>query len=127
MFVPDHINKATQFILSSHFQMTTKLTVYFLPTSQNNSTSVEQSGKLLKFADEATFIGLLLDRDQSAYKQKVEVLIHWCRQNHVEFHLVNTMEVTSHTRKETSGLVSTATGRAQATSSSTKMCITVYR
>ncbi|KAM9821254.1 dihydrofolate reductase isoform 5-T5 [Syngnathus typhle] len=39
--------------------------------------------KLLKYADDTTHIRLIQDGDETAYRQKVERLVHWCSQNHL--------------------------------------------
>ncbi|XP_061127162.1 tissue factor-like isoform X2 [Syngnathus typhle] len=50
--------------------------------------------KLLKYADDTTLIGLIQDGDETAYRQEVERLVHWCSQNHLELNPLKTVEMT---------------------------------
>ncbi len=50
----------------------------------NDCTSKDPSVKLLKFADDTTLIGLIQDRDVSAYRQEVKELAVWCSLNNLE-------------------------------------------
>ena len=44
----------------------------------NSCTSSHQSGKLLKFADDTTLIGLISGGDESAYRWEIDYLATWC-------------------------------------------------
>ncbi|KAL0163948.1 hypothetical protein M9458_039701, partial [Cirrhinus mrigala] len=60
----------------------------------NDCTSKDPSVKLLKFADDATLIGLIWDGDESAYRQEVEHLTAWCSQlNNLELNTLKTVEM----------------------------------
>ncbi|KAM9808426.1 uncharacterized protein ACBT44_012089 [Syngnathus typhle] len=50
--------------------------------------------KLLKYADDTTPIGLIQDGDETAYRQEVERLVHWCSPNHLELNPLKTVEMT---------------------------------
>jgi len=54
----------------------------------NDCTSKDPSVKLLKFADDTTVIGLIRDRDESAYRQEVRVLAVWCSHNNLELNTI---------------------------------------
>ncbi|KAM9818177.1 uncharacterized protein ACBT44_008530 [Syngnathus typhle] len=54
----------------------------------------DSSVKLLKYADDTTLIGLIRDGDESAYRQEVVRLVHWCSQNHLELNPLKTVEMT---------------------------------
>ncbi|KAI2646303.1 putative RNA-directed DNA polymerase from transposon BS [Labeo rohita] len=60
----------------------------------NDCTSKDPSVKLLKFADDTTFIGLIRDGDESAYRQEVEQLSLWCSHNNLELNTLKTVEMT---------------------------------
>ncbi len=55
----------------------------------NGCTSKDPSVKLLKFADDATLIGLIQDGDESAYRQEVIELAIWCSLNNLELNTKN--------------------------------------
>ncbi len=59
----------------------------------NDCTSKEPSVKILKFADDTTVIGLIKDRDESAYRQEVEQLAVWCSHNNLELNTLKTVEM----------------------------------
>ncbi len=59
----------------------------------NDCTSKDPSGKLLKFADDTTVIGLIKDGDESAYRQEVEQLAVWCSLNNLELNTLKTVEM----------------------------------
>ncbi|KAL0153228.1 hypothetical protein M9458_051469, partial [Cirrhinus mrigala] len=60
----------------------------------NDCTSKDPSVKLLKFADDTTLIGLINDRDESAYRQEVKELAVWCSHNNLELNMLKTVEMT---------------------------------
>ena len=70
----------------------------------NDCTSGDSSVKLLKYADDTTVIGLIRDGDESAYRQEVEQLVHWCSQNHLELNPLKTVEMTVDFRRNPSPL-----------------------
>ncbi len=59
----------------------------------NDCTSKDPSVKLLKFADDTTVIGLIKDRDESAYRQAVEQLAVWCILRNLELNTLKTVEM----------------------------------
>ncbi len=59
----------------------------------NDCTSKDPSVKLLKFADDTTFIGLIQDGDESAYRQEVKELAVWCSLNNLELNTLKTVEM----------------------------------
>ncbi|KAM9771206.1 uncharacterized protein ACBT44_004537 [Syngnathus typhle] len=61
--------------------------------------------KLLKYADDTTLIGLIQDGDETAYRQEVERLVHWCSQNHLELNPLKTVEMTVDFRRDPSPLL----------------------
>ncbi|KAM9794448.1 uncharacterized protein ACBT44_018508 [Syngnathus typhle] len=64
----------------------------------------DSSVKLLKYADDTTLIGLIRVGDETAYKQKVERLVHWCSQNHLDLHPLKTVEMAVDFKRDRSPL-----------------------
>ncbi len=60
----------------------------------NDCTSKDPYVKLLKFADDTTFIGLIQDGDESAYRQEVKELAVWCSLNNLELNTLKRVEMT---------------------------------
>lgn len=61
----------------------------------NNCTSNIASVKLLKFADDATIIGLISDREESFYRNEVDRLVQWCVDNKLILNTSKTKELIS--------------------------------
>ena len=59
----------------------------------NDCTSTDPFVKLLKFADVTSVIGLIRDRDESAYRQQVDQLLLWCSQNTLEVNTLKSVEM----------------------------------
>ena len=57
----------------------------------NSCTSSHQSVKLLKFADDTTFIWLVSDGDESAYRWEIDHLATWYNQNNLELNALKTV------------------------------------
>ncbi|KAM9793632.1 uncharacterized protein ACBT44_018006 [Syngnathus typhle] len=58
--------------------------------------------RILKYADDTTLIGLIQDGDETAYRQEVDRLVHWCSQNHLELNPLKTVEMTVDFRRDPS-------------------------
>ncbi|KAM9826385.1 uncharacterized protein ACBT44_006652 [Syngnathus typhle] len=71
----------------------------------NDFSSGDSPVKLLKYADDTTLIGLIQDGDETAYRQEVERLVHWCSQNHLELNSLKTVEMTVDFRRDPSPLL----------------------
>ncbi len=65
----------------------------------NDCTSKDPSVKLLKFADDSTLIGLIQNRDESAYRQEVKELAVWCSLNNLELNTLKTVEMIVYFRR----------------------------
>ena len=83
---------------------TTLLVSLLVSLYTNDCTSGDSTVKLLKYADDTTVIGLIRDGDESAYRQEVEQLVHWCSQNHLELNPLKTVEMTVDFRRNPSPL-----------------------
>ncbi len=59
----------------------------------NDCTSKDPSVKLLKFPEDTTVIGLIKNRDESAYRQEVKELALWCSHNNLELNTLKTVEM----------------------------------
>ncbi|KAM9821541.1 uncharacterized protein ACBT44_007086 isoform 1-T4 [Syngnathus typhle] len=68
-------------------------------------TNRRQRVKLLKYADDTTLIGLIQDGDETAYRQEVERLVHWCSENHPELNPLKIVEVTVDFKRDPSPLL----------------------
>ncbi|XP_061149874.1 F-box/WD repeat-containing protein 2 isoform X4 [Syngnathus typhle] len=75
-----------------------------LPRKAVPHSSGDSSVKLLKYADDTTLIGLIRVGDETAYKQKVERLVHWCSQNHLDLHPLKTVEMAVDFKRDRSPL-----------------------
>ncbi|XP_072300209.1 uncharacterized protein [Eucyclogobius newberryi] len=62
-------------------------------------TSSYDSVKRIKFADDTTLIGLILDGDKSVYRREVDQLVSWCSGNNLELNAQNTVEMIVDFRK----------------------------
>ncbi|KAM9832983.1 uncharacterized protein ACBT44_016340 [Syngnathus typhle] len=71
----------------------------------NDFSSGDSPVKLLKYADDTTLIGLIQHGDETAYRQEVERLVHWCSQNHLELNPLKTVEMTVDFRRDPSPLL----------------------
>nr|XP_049618286.1 uncharacterized protein LOC125993625 isoform X3 [Syngnathus scovelli] len=70
----------------------------------NDFSASDSSVKLLKYADDTTLIGLIQNGDETAYRQEVERLVHWCSQNHLDLNPLKTVEMTVDFRRGPSPL-----------------------
>ncbi|KAI3352046.1 hypothetical protein L3Q82_020861, partial [Scortum barcoo] len=69
-----------------------------LDINLSSCTSSHQSIRLLKFADDTTFIGLI-SGGESAYRWETDHLVTWCSQNNLELSALKTVEMTVDYRK----------------------------
>ncbi|KAL0185761.1 hypothetical protein M9458_017431, partial [Cirrhinus mrigala] len=74
------------------FRIIRKPQVGSLPYT-NDCTSKDPSVKLLKFAVDTTLNSLILDGDESAYRQEVTELAVWCSYNNLELNTLKTVEM----------------------------------
>jgi len=66
----------------------------------NDCTAKDPSVKLMKFANDTTFIDLIQDNDKSAFRQEVKELSVWCSHNNLELNMLKTVEmIVDFTRK----------------------------
>ncbi|CAI5669471.1 unnamed protein product [Oreochromis niloticus] len=51
------------------------------------------SNIIVKFADDTTVVGLITNGDETAYREEVSALTHWCQDNHLTFNVAKTKEL----------------------------------
>ena len=57
------------------------------------------SNTIIKFADDTTVVGLIIDNDETAYKEEVRDLAMWCPDNNLSLKVIKTMEMIVDDRK----------------------------
>ena len=50
------------------------------------------SNTIIKFADDTTVVGLITDNDKTAYREEVQDLTMWCRNNNLSLNVIKTEE-----------------------------------
>ncbi len=68
------------------------LSPLLFPLYTNDCISTDPSVKLQKSADDTTLIGLIKDRDESAYRQEDKELAVWCSLNNLELNMLKTVD-----------------------------------
>lgn len=69
----------------------------------NNCNSGNYSVKLLKCANDTRIISLIKDGDESAYRQEVEQLVHWCKA--AKLNMLRTVQMVVHFRRDPSSIL----------------------
>ncbi|KAI4896218.1 hypothetical protein NFI96_025832, partial [Prochilodus magdalenae] len=59
----------------------------------NDCTPTHSSNTIIKFADDATIVGLISDGDERAYRNEVECLDGWCKVNDLVLNTSKTKEI----------------------------------
>ncbi|XP_061131044.1 uncharacterized protein LOC133151771 isoform X1 [Syngnathus typhle] len=105
--VDDAVNMGLHYILHHLITPETYARILFVVFSlyTNDFSSGDSPVKLLKYADDTTLIGLIQDGDETAYRQEVERLVHWCSQNHLELNPLKTVEMRVDFRRDPSPLL----------------------
>lgn len=71
--------------------------LYSLFTS--DCTSTHSSNTLVKFADDTTIVGLITNNDEVAYREEVQTLSVWCRENDLNLNTKKNKEIIMDFRK----------------------------
>ncbi len=58
-----------------------------------NCTATQSSNVIVKFADDTTGIGLIIDNDEMAYREEVSTLTKWCQEKHLSLNIDKTKEL----------------------------------
>lgn len=56
-------------------------------------TATNNSNIIVKFADDTTVVGLITNGDETAYREEVSALTHWCQDNHLTLNVAKTKEL----------------------------------
>uniref|UniRef100_A0A669DN75 Reverse transcriptase domain-containing protein n=1 Tax=Oreochromis niloticus TaxID=8128 RepID=A0A669DN75_ORENI len=56
-------------------------------------TATRNSNIIVKFADDTTVVGLITNGDETAYREEVSALTHWCQDNHLTLNVTKTKEL----------------------------------
>lgn len=59
----------------------------------HDCTPAHNSNTIMKFADNTMVVGLIAGEDESTYRDEVEQLTGWCRNNNVPLNATKTKEV----------------------------------
>uniref|UniRef100_A0A669EKF5 Reverse transcriptase domain-containing protein n=1 Tax=Oreochromis niloticus TaxID=8128 RepID=A0A669EKF5_ORENI len=57
------------------------------------TTATRNSNIIVKFADDTTVVGLITNGDETAYREEVSALTHWCQDNHLTLNVAKTKEL----------------------------------
>ncbi|KAI3374377.1 hypothetical protein L3Q82_006202 [Scortum barcoo] len=57
------------------------------------STGTPQGNTIVKFADDTTIVGLILDNDETHYREEIQHLTQWCSNNNLVLNTSKTKEV----------------------------------
>ncbi len=73
---------------SSPLVLNTGAPLYSLYT--HDCIATHRSNVIVKFADDTTVIGLIADKDETAYREQVSTLTKWCQENHLSLNIDKT-------------------------------------
>ena len=59
----------------------------------HDCTTREDSNTLIKFTDDTTVVGLITDKDETAYREEVRDLAVWCQDNNLSLNVIKTKEM----------------------------------
>ena len=51
------------------------------------------SNTIIKFADDTTVVGLIIDNNETAYREEVRDLTVWCKDNNLSLNVIKTKEM----------------------------------
>ncbi len=66
----------------------------------HDSTATHSSNAIVKFADDTTVVGLITDNDETAYREEVHALTHWCQETHLSLNINKTKELVVDFRRQ---------------------------
>ncbi|XP_068116810.1 baculoviral IAP repeat-containing protein 1e-like [Hyperolius riggenbachi] len=73
-----------------------------LPVFSTGIRPLEDSVKIIKFADDTTIIGLVSENDEQAYRKEVDRICNWCSENGLVLNTAKTVEMVIDFRKHAS-------------------------
>jgi hypothetical protein len=56
--------------------------------------------QIIKFADDTTVVGLITNKDETAYREEVRALGTWCQENNLSLNVNRTKEMIMDFRKQ---------------------------
>ena len=60
------------------------------------------SNTIIKFADDTTVVGLITDKDETAYREEVRDLAGWCQNNNLSLNVTKTKDmIVDHRKRST--------------------------
>uniref|UniRef100_A0A8C6KS07 Reverse transcriptase domain-containing protein n=1 Tax=Nothobranchius furzeri TaxID=105023 RepID=A0A8C6KS07_NOTFU len=59
----------------------------------HDCTATRNSNIIVKFADNTTVVGLITNGDETAYRQEISALTHWCQDNRLTLNVTKTKEL----------------------------------
>ncbi len=59
----------------------------------HDCVAANSSNIIIKFADDTTVVGLIIDDDESAYREEVHTLTNWCHNNNLSLNISKTKEL----------------------------------
>jgi hypothetical protein len=62
-------------------------------------TLILNTGAIIKFSDDTTVVGLIINNDETAYKEVVRDLAVWCQDNNLSLNMIKTKEMILDYRK----------------------------
>jgi hypothetical protein len=65
----------------------------------HDCTAWHDSNTIIKFADDTTVVGLIMDNDETAYREEVRDLAMWCQDNNLYLNVSKTKEMIVDFRK----------------------------
>ena len=66
-------------------------------------TARHDSNTIIKFADDTTAVGLIIDNNETAYREEVRDLAVWCQDNNLSLNVIKTKEMIVDYRKRGPG------------------------
>ncbi|KAK3562354.1 hypothetical protein QTP86_033441 [Hemibagrus guttatus] len=69
----------------------------------HDCAAVHSSNHIIKFADDTTVVGLISKNDESAYREEVQQLTAWCKDNNLSLNVDKTEEMVVDFRRAQSG------------------------
>ncbi|XP_051517576.1 uncharacterized protein LOC127419842 [Myxocyprinus asiaticus] len=67
--------------------------VYCVYLYSHDCVATHCSNAIIKFADDTTVVGLITDNDETAYREEVHTLTHWCQEHNLSLNVSKTKEL----------------------------------
>jgi hypothetical protein len=60
----------------------------------HDCTARHDSNTIIKFADDTSVVGLITDKDETAYREEIRDLAVWCQDKNLSLNVIKTKEMT---------------------------------